>query len=197
MCRHWSALPDDAVLSRWWADHGEDLVAFARRRLANPDDADDAVQDAMVSAAEALAKGERPRDERALLFTLVRRRVVDHVRRSAGRRRVLDEYCDILRSAGPTVREQVYALARDRWRGNPGEAMEREEFWSAFERCLEKMPPLMRQAVVFREVDGLAGEEVCRLLGVTRANLWTLVHRGRLRLRQELSPHLNGRSAPN
>ncbi len=184
---------DQDILATWWSKHGPDLITFARRRLLNPDDADDAVQDALVSAAESLANGDEPRDERAVLFTLVRRRVVDRVRRDVVRRRVLDEYRDVLRVAGPSVREQVYAIARHRWHGRPGEAMEREEFWEHFARCLDDMPPLMRQAIVFREIDGLATAEVCALLGVTRANLWTLVHRGRLRLRSGLSTVFIGR----
>jgi RNA polymerase sigma-70 factor (ECF subfamily) len=183
------------LLATWWERHGDDLLAFARRRLVNVDDADDAVQDAMISAIESIAKGEVPRDERAVLFTFVRRRVVDRVRRDASRRRVLDEYRDILRSSGATVREQVYAIARDRVSGEPGDHLEKEEFWSRFRACLDTMPPLMRQAIVFREVDAMETKEVCELLGITKANLWTLVHRGRLRLRKELSPVLTGRSS--
>jgi RNA polymerase sigma-70 factor (ECF subfamily) len=186
---------DGSDLAAWWQEHGPDLQRFARRRLINAEDAEDAVQDALVSAAEQVARGDRPRDERAMLFTLVRRRVVDRVRRDATQRRVLDEYRDVLRTAGPTVRQQVYALARDRWRGRPDEAVERAEYWEHFERCLDEMPALMRQAVVFREIDQMPTAQVCEVLGVTRANLWTLVHRGRLRLRAGLSPVLIGRPA--
>lgn len=192
-----ATLSNDASrrLADWFEAHGTDLLAFARRRLRDPDDAEDAVQDALVSAAEAMERGTTTDEERRLLFTLLRRRTVDHVRRDAVRRRVTDEYAQIVRASGPSIRDQVYAIARDRWQRRPAETLEGEEFWQAFERCLGGMPALMRQAVVFREVDGLPTADVCELLGLTKSNLWTLVHRGRLRLRRELSPLMSGGSA--
>ncbi|MEM1013605.1 MAG: sigma-70 family RNA polymerase sigma factor [Planctomycetota bacterium] len=174
-------------LDDWFRTYGDDLLAFARRRLRDAEDAQDAVQDALVSAAEAVERGTVVQQDRAMLFTLLRRRIVDHVRRDRVRRRVAEEFAEITQARGPSIRDQVYAIARDRWVREPADAMEREEFWEAFARCLDGMPPLMRQAMVFREIDGLDTKDVCELLDLTKANLWTLVHRGRLRLRKELS----------
>ena len=40
----------------------------------------------------------------------------------------------------------------------------------------------MRQALTLRLIDDLSPEEVCATLDITPANLWTMLHRARVRL---------------
>ena len=46
------------------------------------------------------------------------------------------------------------------------------------------MPTQQRLAFVLREVEGLATEEMCKVLEVTRTNLEVLLYRARNRLRE-------------
>ncbi|MEL7237226.1 MAG: RNA polymerase sigma factor [Planctomycetota bacterium] len=179
---------ESAMVAGWWTEHGKALRGFARRRLSDTDAVEDVVQDALLSAAVALGRGEEMRDERAFLFTVLRRRIMDYLRRLTSRRRVQDEFSEIVRASGPSVRDQVYAIARSRWNAPPERAMEQAEFWKRFDECLAELPPLMRQAMVLREIDGHDTEVVCETLGLTKSNLWTLVHRARLKLRARLTP---------
>ena len=48
------------------------------------------------------------------------------------------------------------------------------------------MPEAMRLSFMLREIDGLSSKTVCEVLGLTPTNLWTLVHRAKLRLRADL-----------
>ena len=177
-----------ATLARWWDEHGPAMRTFAKRRLTSSESAEDLVQEALVSAAVALARGEEARSERTLLFTLLRRRIVDHVRKTVRGRRVQEELAKITDDQALSLRSRVKAVASRRWAQPPAEALQRAEFWAAFEACLDGMPTLMRQAMLLREIDGLATDEVCQTLSISKANLWTLIHRARLRLRDELSP---------
>ncbi len=52
------------------------------------------------------------------------------------------------------------------------------------EGCLEKVPSQQRLAFTLREVQGLATEEICKILEVTRTNLGVLLYRVRNRLRE-------------
>ncbi|MEM6560246.1 MAG: sigma-70 family RNA polymerase sigma factor [Planctomycetota bacterium] len=179
---------ESELVAAWFAEHGKSLANFARRRLGSPEAAEDVVQDTLLSAAVAVSRGDRAQVERAFLLTLLRRRIVDHLRKTVRTRRVADEYARVIADQATTIRDEVYAVAAKRWNVPPAAALEREEFWAKFEACLDEMPTLMRQAMVLRELDRLSTEEVCETLGVTKANLWTLVHRARLRLRAALGP---------
>jgi len=59
---------------------------------------------------------------------------------------------------------------------------------------IDELPPMQRQVVTLRDVEGLAAGDVCRLLGVSAANQRVLLHRGRSRLRSMLDAELAGGS---
>ena len=67
---------------------------------------------------------------------------------------------------------------------NPAGALEQRQFWQAFTDCLKQLPPRQAQVFGLCELDGLSGEETCKVLGLSASNLWVLMHRARLRLRQ-------------
>jgi len=60
----------------------------------------------------------------------------------------------------------------------------RTEISKLIEGCLEVIPTQQRMAFVLREVEGLATDEICKILEVTRTNLGVLLYRVRNRLRE-------------
>lgn len=52
------------------------------------------------------------------------------------------------------------------------------------ELALKRLPQRQRAIVILRDVDGLSGEEVCRVLGITPGNQRVLLHRARGHLRE-------------
>jgi RNA polymerase sigma-70 factor, ECF subfamily len=50
--------------------------------------------------------------------------------------------------------------------------------------CLSKLPPRVADVFMLREMDDLTGKEICSLLGVTESNLWVMLHRARMALRE-------------
>jgi RNA polymerase sigma-70 factor (ECF subfamily) len=55
---------------------------------------------------------------------------------------------------------------------------------------LHELPPRQREVVMLRDVDGLSGQEVCKVLEISEANQRVLLHRGRSHLRQSLEAEL-------
>ncbi len=145
------------------------------------------LQNGLSSALESLGgRDEPPEQPRAWLFQIVRRRLYDHLRKIHRQPAVTE----LIEAEQVPFRGGRRSVAAERWDGDPARAAQKQEFWTAFDQCLDAMPPLMRQAIVLREIDGEESETVCQMLDITRANLWTLIHRARLRLRKELGDYL-------
>ena len=179
-----SAADRDRVAG-WWAAHQRDLLAAARRRAGDAA-AEDVLQEAFASALASEPPAEALRNERAWLMTLVRNKVVDHIRRESRRREVQDELAAAASGETPGFKDGIWNRPVDAWTADPRRVAESREFWQRFEQAVDALPERLRQAFLLREIDRLPTDEVCDALAVTPSNLWTLVHRARLRLREQL-----------
>ncbi|HLF22639.1 MAG TPA: sigma factor-like helix-turn-helix DNA-binding protein, partial [Burkholderiales bacterium] len=65
--------------------------------------------------------------------------------------------------------------------------------WRILIDCVAALPPAQAQAFSLCEFDGLKGEEACKAMQVASTNLWVMLHRARLRLRQCLENNWFGR----
>jgi RNA polymerase sigma-70 factor (ECF subfamily) len=168
-----------------WRRHEAELRAFAARRLGDADAADEVVADVFAAACEA----EPPTHWRGWLFTVLRRRIVDRLRHAAATERAHDEIARLVTEPTGVFRDGFFVARPKTWTGQPEASASAAEFWRDFDAAVDRLPTKMRQAFVLRELDEVPTDDVCRLLGVTSGNLWILIHRARLRMREELAPH--------
>jgi RNA polymerase sigma-70 factor (ECF subfamily) len=179
------ALSDPSV---WVERHGDSLFRFALLRSGDRTEAEDLVQEALVAALGARERFAALASERTWLIGILKRKIVDRVRRArrasggvhpAGDAGGSDDF-------SPHGKWKVRVSA---WHTDPGQLAESVEFRAVLGQCLSKLPDRSRSAFLLREMDDLPPEEVCKALDLTPTNLWTLVHRARLRLRHCLEEH--------
>jgi len=72
------------------------------------------------------------------------------------------------------------------WKPEGEEAMKRAEFWQALHACLARLPERVAQVFMLREMDDMPSKEVCATLNISEANLWVMLHRARMALREGL-----------
>ena len=73
---------------------------------------------------------------------------------------------------------------------NPESLVMQKETLGIIEDALESMPDTQREVILLRDVEGLAAEEVCNILGVSETNVRVLLHRGRTRVRRALDAYM-------
>ncbi|MDP1790991.1 MAG: sigma factor-like helix-turn-helix DNA-binding protein, partial [Methylibium sp.] len=61
--------------------------------------------------------------------------------------------------------------------------------------CIEKLPNQLGRVFLMREWMELETDEICKELSVTPTNLWVMLHRARLRLRECLQLNWFGEPA--
>jgi RNA polymerase sigma-70 factor (ECF subfamily) len=173
---------------RWLDEHGDALYRYAYLRLRDRDAAADIVQETLLAALSARKNFAGGSAERTWLIGILKHKLADHWRRVA-RAAVLEPLAD---SDDPDeLLERVFDSAnRDHWRvrppawSDPDTALEDKQFWRTLSECIAALPAAQAQAFSLCEFDGLDGAEACKVLGVAPTNLWVMLHRARLRLRQ-------------
>jgi RNA polymerase sigma-70 factor (TIGR02943 family) len=166
----------------WLEHHGDYLYRYALSRLRRSEAAEDVVQETFVGALKNRDQFAGNSSERTWLVAILKRKIVDHLRRKQ-RERPVSELASEENWADDLFDDHGHWKRRPAaWTRGPGAALDREEFWAAFRACLDKLPERMADAFTLREVEGLDGREVCNALDVSANNLWVMLHRARLRL---------------
>ncbi len=144
------------------------LTAFARRLLGGAHhDAEEVVQDAFWRALRALRASDREMALKAWLFTIVRNRALDVLRRPA-HTVDLEPHALVLRDAG----------------GDPHERAVRAEDLQALVAGLHRLPARQRAALVLHELGDESHQAIARELQVSVGGSKALVSRARAGLAQ-------------
>ncbi len=76
------------------------------------------------------------------------------------------------------------------WDGIPEEALLAKETMQQIHRAIEALPEQQRLVITLRDMDQLAADEICSVLGISETNQRVLLHRARARVREALESYL-------
>jgi RNA polymerase sigma-70 factor (ECF subfamily) len=178
---------DDSAFETLVRAHTARLLVVARRLLSNEADAQDAVQEAFVSAFKAIDTfhGE------ARLSTWLHRITVNAAlmkRRAQSRRHERD-----IESVLPQFGEGGHHIdPPSSWVEPSSAPAERGELRDLVRRSIDELPDPYRTVLILRDIQELETEEVAQHLGVTANAVKIRVHRARQALRTILDPHMRG-----
>lgn len=161
-----------------------ELLRFARLQLRNDSWAEDAVSETIVAALEQRKTFAGRSQLKTWLVGILKHKVVDHLRAHA-RECALPESPD---GEGDLDLELFLPDGHFRdmpqeW-GDPQGVVGQQQFLAVLEACVGQMPPNLGRAFLMREWLELDADEVCKELGISSTNLWVMLHRARLRLRE-------------
>lgn len=166
------------------------LFRFAFLQLRNKAQAEDAVQEALLAVLENPDRFAGRSSFRTFVTGILKFKIIDILRRSEKERQLpYDEDAtdsDIIDSLF-TAHGHCLEVAR-RWTV-PDTALEQKDFFRVLEMCLEKLPAKTARVFIMRECLDLEAEEICKELNLSNSNLWVLLFRARLRLRECLDLH--------
>ena len=176
--------------------HRPYLLRVAILQLRDKDLAEDVVQDTLVAALQSASGFSGRSSVKTWLTGILKHKIVDAIRKKTRTPAMssIEEECQI---------DDFDALfdATGHWEnppanwGDPESQLSRKEFFDVMDFCLEKLPPNTARVFMMREVMELDGDEICKELTITSTNLWVILYRARLALRECLEQHWFARSS--
>jgi RNA polymerase sigma-70 factor (ECF subfamily) len=159
------------------AEYADRLYSIALRITGSPPDAEDAVQEAFLSAFRHLGQFRGESNPRTWLYRITVNAALQRVRE-----RPLREYL-----------EEPSALVDypEDWSRRAEDPATVAELRAQVETALSNLAPDFRAAVVLRDVEGLSAREAAQILEISEAALKSRLHRGRLLLREQLDEYFH------
>lgn len=168
---------------KWVETHGDALFRFALMRVKDQEIAEDLVQETLLAALKGREAFSGKSSERTWLIGILKHKIADHFRKSSRELAVEDPQLyadteDLFDKSGH------WKVAPRDWGGSPAKALENKDFWATLGNCLEDLPDRLRQVFTLREIDGIDGPRICKVLSISSTNLWVILHRARIQLRR-------------
>lgn len=176
---------DTAAFELLMRRHNQRLYRLARSMLRDAAEAEDAVQDAYLSAYQSLGafRGE------ASLATWLSRVVVNQCLARLRRQARRDNILPMVPMGGPDEQEVPHMPADEK--DTPDRALVRAELRAVLERKLDELPESFRTVFVLRSVEELTVEETARTLNLPEATVRSRHFRARSMLRESLAQDID------
>jgi RNA polymerase sigma-70 factor (ECF subfamily) len=180
-------MSDNNELQAFFAEKRSDLVRFATLQLRDQHLAEDAVQETLMAAMQAIDRFEGRSSLKTRVFSILKRKIIDTLR--SARREVstaqMSSDSDQERDFDELFNEKGFWATEHkphRWT-EPEDSLEQQQFWTIFELCLDHLPTRTAQVFSMRELLGLDTDEICKELAISTSNCWVILHRARMGLR--------------
>jgi RNA polymerase sigma-70 factor (ECF subfamily) len=165
------------------------LANLVTRLLNDRECSDDLTQEVFVRVYAHRRNYRRGSKLSTWLFTIAANLAKNEIRRRVRRRNwfSLDAFQE-------TFRDSTMVLA-DRAEGSE-RSMEREQLQEAVGRAIATVPEKYRLALVLRDIEGLAYEEIAQVLGIPGGTVRSRINRARSMLKRKLQPLLRRENLP-
>lgn len=170
-----------------WVDrYGSQLYRFVLARVRDAAAAEEVVQDTFLAALACGRSFEGRSSTKTWLLGIARHKTVDYFRQRSRERASGDMM--MASDADPDSFDGGgnWTVEPGAWGRNPEDAVDGAMVMQQLRRALSQLSPTLADAFVLREIDDVDPDDICRILGCTRATLWVRLHRARAKLRRAL-----------
>lgn len=170
--------------SQWVDEYSDMLYNYAYTRVNDHELALDLVQDTFVSALKGLENFQGKSTIKTWLFSILKRKIIDHWRKQESRK---TRPMSALGSDSESGEERIIE------RQNKGAISDIEvdynnkELKAAIMGCIQDLPEKWKGIIIDKLVEEHKSEEVCKEHDITPSNLWVIVHRAKVQLRDCLT----------
>ena len=159
------------------------LMRLALLQLRNPTWAEDAVSETLLAAIEGAARFASQSKLQTWVVGILKNKVVDQLR-------LHQRECAYLASRDDDEIEDAVFAPDGHFRdmpavwGIPDQLVQQTQFVKVLEACMDALPGQLGRVFLMREWLEFDTAEICRELGLSSANVWQMLSRARLRLRE-------------
>ena len=165
---------DPSAFRETFDQHKDRLYRLALNLLHDPDEAEDAVQEAFISLTRGIADFEGRSQLGTWLYRVTYNAALQRLRRAQRpQRSVSDDSAAAERLEDPSA--------------GPEERLDAAELRRRLDAAMATLPDSLRMAFFLRDVEGLSTLEAADTLGVTESALKVRLHRARLALREQIT----------
>ena len=173
-------------LHDWTQQWMRPMLRFAQLHIQPREEAEDAVQDALLAA---LGLMQSPEDPRRYLFGILKHKITDRLRQKYrhGQHQ--------LPADDEAALDDALFDERGHWRAGvppatwhcPASQLQTEQFFKVVDACIDRLPTKTARVFSMKELLECDADEVCTALGLSKADYWQCMSRARKQIQMCLN----------
>lgn len=166
--------------------YGDRVYRLTYRITGSNEDAEEATQDALWTAARKIASFKGESQFGSWLYRIAANAAYQKLRsrRAKGREIALDDVMPALDAEG------LHFEPMDDWTPRVDDNAVNGELRGVLEKAIAELPPDYRTALVMHDVQGMPNPDIAETLGISLPAVKSRVHRSRLFVRKKLAGYL-------
>ncbi len=168
-------------LTEWVEIYTNELYSWALYKVSDAELAKDLVQDTFLVAAEKIETFKGESSPKTWLFSILNYKVIDVYRNRVKQPVSMDS--NVFSSFFDGDGSWHLDKRPQNWQEEEQHLLDDADFQDVLKKCLEALPEKWNTAVKLKYLTEKNGKEICQELGIATTNLWQIVHRAKLQLR--------------
>jgi RNA polymerase sigma-70 factor (ECF subfamily) len=169
---------DETALGELLSAVQPQLYRFSMKMCRHTEDAEDVLQDSMMTLARSFRDFRGASSLSTWLFTIARSFCIKKRRKS----KFAPEREESLEQLAPAEQGRIQSPNPD-----PAEQAESAEIWQQVHAGIQRIEPAYREILVLRDIEGLRAKEVAEVVGISVPAVKSRLHRARAQLREYLA----------
>jgi len=184
--------PNKTINPELWLDkYGDDLFAWAYHRTGKKDLAEDLVQETFLSALKSMKNFRGDSTEKTWLFSILKNKIIDHYRKAFVKYEMEESRLGS-QQAGESFIHKYFDTSGSwnknqkphTWQEEEKHLLDDHEFRAVLQMCIDYLPEKWKALVLLKFMEEKQTSNLCKELNITTSNLWVMMHRAKLQLRQ-------------
>ena len=171
--------------AQWVNEYGDFLYMYAYARVQSKEIAEDLIQDTFLSALKGLDSFRGESSQLTWITSILRRKIIDHYRKMSTKKEIsASRFASPFHEEGTHEDHWLQERAPKDWHGKMEDPMHQDEFQKIMQLCLSLLPDKWKSVFILKVMEEMQSDDVCKEIGCTASNLWVILHRARLQLRE-------------
>lgn len=177
--------------TQWLQRYGDYLFNIALLKVNNTAQAEDLVQETLLSAFKAREGFKGVSTEKTWLTSILNNKIIDYYRKKGSQK----NSATYLQETEAAFTEQFFEsgegvtphwldqTAPNNWGTGADQKINQQEFYKILQACIQKMPPKLSSVFIAKFMDETETDIICKEFELSSSNYWVIIHRAKVLMR--------------